>query len=1257
MRVSMSMRARACVRVCSTYGNVSRLATAICSGACTGGPGRYCPPGSASSQGVLCPQGAFCWGGAAAPMPCNSSAGYYCAAGSKNETRTGVRCPPAYTCPGGTILPCPGVCGPVAWFDSTMLSLSLANGARVMVWQDMSGGAYGSVGSVMDVEAADASSAPVYNASAMAGGGPGVVFNGAGEALSSRNLGAAAGDAAMTFFAVIVDTGTTDACCGGVVTTTSATGAGAASCSGITLARDAGGGGGGGGALNVEYGTDRTRGMYNLGGRLQRVLTVVYNASGSGDSYVDGCHNAGPVAAAAVIATGTGGIRLNLGARDAAAAAAGAGGGGAQYFKGAIGEVLVYNGALDDASRRAVEAYLADKWPTRVRLACVRGPGGGSGGGSGGCPGGTYRDAAGNCDWCTGAPGRYCPANGTQPGGGVECPAGSACVGARAPAVPCAPGRFANTSGLATCAACSPGRYAAGNGSTGCEPCAGGTFTHAAGSAACVACGYGGRALVGAVACDAPASLAVRGGGACLVQRTADVACWGGRWPAPFVLWRGGDARARGGSSFIVNASGVCLGDAFVSVLLCDGSVVVVAGDLLHNASAAAVLAAPPPQALEQLWCSATAVCGRDASTGSLVCASVATPARGGPPVLTSISPPAAGPVLALALGNAHACTLAPNGTAACVGWGPGGSTGGGGDAPPDAMLHIAAAQSGSLTCGVRALDRAGVCWYGSGSGSGTSEVATPSSGGPPALKSVCVSAGGLACGRAWAAHPAVPNDAAYTGDDHEVCWNASTGAAMPGAVLLPGAPPPPLRAAGCSDAGRCGVLGNWSALCDRGSLRPACNSNYSSTALGLAPGDCFGIVAIAVDVGHAPGAGPGDVVEVTLSRASGACRDGANVTDGGTFYSPLARAGGTCPAGVNCMANASLYSGGVVWDAALPALRYTVGTGPGPSVRHSDNSTFYYGIDATRIGALAFGVNAADEVCAGPLPGARATLVGGSWGPQPAPRVASATAYDTGGVPGLSRGDTLRVVFDRETSRPPAPAATAVLSASLTDSGAPGAVTTAWADTSTLVITIHDPGAAAGAAVAQIGLLRLALAPALGILSRDLTSPPANVSGVPVGGTWGNSILSVTSPASLGALTTAGGDTLVVRLSATLGVGAVADDVRLVYGNGRWSFSAVGCVLAAGGVGMTCTTAEGVGANLAFAVVAYGAVVARGGVNASYATPTVRVGAHACICVCARVCSRVRACACVAGMTRELSRGARRRYRHQSSPPTTAAW
>lgn len=1131
------------------------LSTAACSGACAAPPGSYCPSGSASGGGAPCPAGTFCAaGGGVVPLRCAAEPGFACGVGS--ATAAGAPCPPAYLCPGGAALPCPGECGPVAWYDAT--ALTLADGAPVTSWHDVSsGGPFGGAGSVMDATAAaaDAGAAPTFAAAGMDGGGPGVVFDGSGGVLASTNV--VSMGAAHTFFAVIVDGGSSDACCGGVVTTD------ADAYNGITLRGSGGAGGSDRVDLNVEFGGNRVAGAaYALGGGLQRVLSVVYNdtdAAGSA-SYVDGCASAAVLQAGSAQAT----TALRLGARAAAAS---------QFFRGVLGEVLVFGAALSDPARGAVEAYLLAKWlPVRGQLACVPPDAGGA------CPAGTFVDAGGNCDWCGAAAGYHC-GEGSAAIGGAPCPPGSSCAGERARAVPCAPGYFGADAGLRACSPCVPGRFAAANGTITCGACPPGSFTHAYGSAACVPCAYGGAGVPGAVACEAPAAVAVRGRGACTVQPTGDVACWGDRWRSPFVLWAA-DARARGGRSFIVGAAGVCLGDAFVAVLLSTGAVLVVGGDLVSNASAAAAPFAGGE--FELLWCGPAHVCARSASSGALLCAAVRAPGEPGPLVLgPSELLPAAADWLSAAIGDAHVCALAANGSVSCAHWG---GTGGGAGSPlppatSDVLLHIAA--DGALTCGVRARDRGVTCWL--------AGATRPLPGGSPApLKSVCVVGDALlVCGLAWES-PGAPNDAAFGGSGGEVCYNASSGAAVPGARLAGGGGA--FRGLSCSGGGRCGV-GPAGVACDSAALTPACSGNVSSVA--LLPGVCFGVAAVAVDTGRAPGVAPGDVVEVTLSRATGACAHGATVADGGMFYSPPERAssGGACadPDGA-CMAASQLRGGSSTWDAAVSAVVYAVGDARGPLTRDA----FDFGVDATRIGALAFRASESGA-CAGPLPGALPVLVAGSWGPHAAPRVLSARANDTGVRPGLSARDTLAVAFDQETNRPTLDEG--VLTGSL------GIVSVAWADTRTLLLTVRDALGQGGAREVQIGVLQLLLLPSRGVRSRDLSSPPSNVS-LLVDGTWGNTIASVASP-SLASLTTAGGDPLTITLSATVGVAAVSSDVTVVYGNAAWSFIAQGCVLAPGGDALSCFAAEGVGAGLAFAVSAYGGVIARGGgAAASYATP-----------------------------------------------------
>ncbi len=716
--------------------------------------------------------------------------------------------------------------------------------------------------------------------------------------------------------------------------------------------------------------------------------------------------------------------------------------------------------------------------------------------------------------------------------------------------------------------------------------CSPGAFTEAYGSASCAPCAYGGSGIAGAVVCEAPNGIAVRGGGACSVQSTQDVACWGARWQQPFVLWSG-DTRARGGRSFIVGAAGVCLGDAFVGVLLTNGTVIVVSGDLVLHATS--IVVAQGTQ-FELIWCGPALICART-SFGELVCGTIAATALGGasPSVVVTLIQNG---TLTAAVGHDHVCALAANGGVTCVN-----STIPALPllAPPGIFLHITA--DGTMTCGILAPDRSVACWS-VGGGVGTTTLLPGQSS--ASMKSVCVGGAGVVCGLTWTPPFGVTDDTVYTSTEHEICWNATTGSV----TVLPGfGGNDTFRSMSCSAGGTCSITGNWSAVCDLSSLRPACGAGNAADSI---PNSYVGIAAVAVDTGDAPGIGAGDVVEVTLSRATRSCANSDDVSDGGTFYSPLQFAVGSCPAsGGSCMAASTLMGGGVTWNAAITALVYVVGNASGPI----GSTPFEVGIDVTHIGALAFGVNATTRCAGSNLEGAMPVLVMGSWGPQPAPRVLNATARDTGTAPGLSVGDTLLVSFDSETNRP------ANLHASVL-SGYLGDVGFDWADTKTLVITVTHPYVAAAMREVQIGILRLLVSPGDGIVSRDLSSPPS-VANVLVYGSWGNSIVSVSSP-SLDAMTTAGGDPLIVQLAASIGANAAASDVRVNYSNGQLTLTAAQCKPLPAGNTITCVTVEGVGQNYRFAVWAYGALTARGGptVTASYCVTRCHwrvtvVGAH----------------------------------------------
>ena len=64
---SMGSTSPACGGLCAVghFGNTTGQSSSTCSGPCTAAQGSYCPAGSNSTSGVLCPPGSFCVGGAA----------------------------------------------------------------------------------------------------------------------------------------------------------------------------------------------------------------------------------------------------------------------------------------------------------------------------------------------------------------------------------------------------------------------------------------------------------------------------------------------------------------------------------------------------------------------------------------------------------------------------------------------------------------------------------------------------------------------------------------------------------------------------------------------------------------------------------------------------------------------------------------------------------------------------------------------------------------------------------------------------------------------------------------------------------------------------------------------------------------------------------------------------------------------------------------------------------------------------------------
>ena len=346
-----------------------------------------------------------------------------------------------------------------------------------------------------------------------------------------------------------------------------------------------------------------------------------------------------------------------------------------------------------------------------------------------------------------------------------------------------------------------------------------------------------------------------------------------------------------------------------------------------------------------------------------------------------------------------------------------------------------------------------------------------------------------------------------------------------------------PLSALVCGAGGCCAVNATGGTACSGGdgALAPECDARSSVNV----PPRCFGLRATAADAGRAEGVSVGDVLEVAFSRASGSCTDGS-------------AAGGAVAlsAGINASA---------AWVSGPRIARYTVG------------GTGNVSVDGSSIGVLTASPAASGE-CVGPLPGALAALVGGSWGPHQAPRLLSAVANDTGAAPGLSVGDTVILTFDLETDRPPV-GATGMFSTAL------GTTAAVWLDARRLRVLVLGVEPSARPEQTRVGVLSARVAPSLRILSRDRSSPPANAS-LGVSGGWGTGIARVAG-AAVGSLSTAGGDSVVFYLAAPLGPGTAGLPVRVVCSDGARSFAAAGCAFDDGGAFVTCLSAPGVGADL----------------------------------------------------------------------------
>ena len=229
--------------------------------------------------------------------------------------------------------------------------------------------------------------------------------------------------------------------------------------------------------------------------------------------------------------------------------------------------------------------------------------------------------------------------------------------------------------------------------------------------------------------------------------------------------------------------------------------------------------------------------------------------------------------------------------------------------------------------------------------------------------------------------------------------------------------------------------------------------------------------------------------------------------------------------------------------------------------------------VSSTRVGSLTVNIQPAGNLLTSDLSSpasASSSGTSGTWGDYPAPTITAAEAIDpvsSLASAGYTSGDTLRLTFDINTNRMVAASMTKSqvhTLLSFTNGGASVNMGTdytgSWTNANTLVITIVD---ATGADTARttVGALRVAVNPAAGLKSEDLSSPDSDSSAL-IGGTWGDfPAPAISSATAADAGTTQPGlgvgDTITLVFDQTTNKAGGADSLTKAGVDALLSFSA----------------------------------------------------------------------------------------------------
>jgi hypothetical protein len=248
-------------------------------------------------------------------------------------------------------LPVPGA---TFWLRAASLSGTLANNTPVSTWPDESG-----VGG-QDVSQATPSLQPLFVADGLAPGEPGVRFDGASTFLANPSVPLTSTSTLLAVFRDEGSTGGSGSCCSGIIFFQGAFN-GLATRATSQADDDDSGGSQSPVIMTLDYAGSATYGHTNVHGRTVFTSTT-YTAGGPSTFEVDGCSQGSTPTG------GSAGLGVMVGTRNNELG---------RFFKGLIGELVVFPRALSAAEMASMQAYFAATYPASLRPKKSCGPTGG----------------------------------------------------------------------------------------------------------------------------------------------------------------------------------------------------------------------------------------------------------------------------------------------------------------------------------------------------------------------------------------------------------------------------------------------------------------------------------------------------------------------------------------------------------------------------------------------------------------------------------------------------------------------------------------------------------------------------------------------------------------------------------------------------------------------------------------------------------------------------------------------------------------